>query len=187
MRLKPISQTPERFIDLTLAWPAMGKVVLSAMTCKCFGPACFYLYLLDASELGGFFGIFWGIPGYCRWFFGEFLILRNKKRPKIVMSRGGYQAVAFGDLHYQFLKPRHPRCMAQNLPVHLPKPTGFSNMSLAFTYSYSWKNWRVPFFVIILGRLGHWSRSFPGYRWKSLAKMWQCILLILCLGLIICY
>ena len=69
MRLKPISQTPERFIDLTLALPAMGKPVLSAMTCKCFGPACFDLYLLDASELGVFciFGgsrdfqvIFWG-------------------------------------------------------------------------------------------------------------------------------
>ena len=104
-----MSQTPERFIDLTLALPAMGRPVLSAMTCKCFGPA----YVL-------------GIPDF-----------EGKKQPKIVMSRGGYQAVALGDLHYQFLKPRHLRCMAHNLPVHLPKPTGFSNMSLAFTYSYS--------------------------------------------------
>ena len=87
----------------------------------------------------GSFCIFGGSRDFQVIFLGEFLILRNKKRPKIVMSRGGYQAVAFGDLHYQFLKPRHLRCMAHNLPVHFPKPTGFSNMSFAFTYSYSWK------------------------------------------------
>lgn len=59
-----ISETPERSIDLTLALPAMGKPVLSAMTCKCFGPACFDLYLLDASELGVF--VFLGDPGIFR-------------------------------------------------------------------------------------------------------------------------
>lgn len=132
----------------------------------------------------GSFLYFWGIPGFSGDFVWGIPDFEGKKRPKIVMSRGGYQAVAFGDLHYQFLKPRHPRCMAHYLYI-CPNQAGFSNMSLAFIYSYSWKTGGSHFLWFFLADSDIEVDLSPGYRWKSLAKMWQCILLILCLGLII--
>lgn len=153
------------------------------------------------------FGDIWVGSQILRWFFWESLILRTKSNPKLFckgnVKRWVLSRCLWWDLFFfQVSCPSISISQAQTPEVYgtftyiCPNQAGFANIFLhnVLTLFPQWrhikmqlKNWRVPFLVIIPGRLRHWSRSFPGYRWKSLAKMWQCILLILCLGLIIWY